>query len=656
MKKFTESKTNDLKKKWKEPEQTPEDVLKAGLKTREVFNTWRDYFHANVFPEYVKGYKNKFLYTGDRFALLQKLGQADRSNKKYPLITSIHDTYFSNTYDVDTRVRAFAQTQEDISKAKAAQSYIEWWFSTDGVSRAQKQMDYESILIGPGYGRAWFMKRDEKFTYLSDWWEYTEKLSICRPDLSYLDVFSVYFNPLAPTFSQAPKFIRTITTLDEVRTRFKHIVDITDEQWIIMQDRPETFDDNDYRKIKRIKAIEETIMKDVCNINVWVNNDLSFTDTWIYNVDFKTGLCEVVEYYEYDRMQLFINGYIVYDWPSIYPFYGDPVVRTEFINIPGTLFPIWVSQKLETIQSAVDVFLNSWIDGINKMTNPPLVYDKWFFSVWGFHKGTTAKLKNGELIERIGGKTITPFYTIDSNAVNSLLQWLQYFTSQAYESVGLNSYTQWWAGKVERTSGGVSARTQILKTALIPFFNNKNETLTNIADRWISMGRVFLPNDTMVRVLGQDKSIDFTKINLSEMVNKFDFSYDNQSIKSIVQREERDDIIAALQYVQDPETRKMLEKKLLETYDIVEPSFEQKKKRVDEATELELYKQQKIQAAQPPQPQPNMQWSQPEMQMPQQPMQQPQPSMVNPMEQTQPEIQEVPQVSEEPVEPPVEML
>ena len=153
----------------------------------------------------------------------------------------------------------------------------------------------------------------------------------------------------------------------------------------------------------------------------------------------------------------------------------------------------------------------------------------------------------------------------------------------------------------------MSARTQILKTALIPFFNNKNETLTNIADRWISMGRVFLPNDTMVRVLGQDKSIDFTKINLSEMVNKFDFSYDNQSIKSIVQREERDDIIAALQYVQDPETRKMLEKKLLETYDIVEPSFEQKKKRVDEATELELYKQQKIQAAQPPQPQPNMQ-------------------------------------------------
>ena len=42
--------------------------------------------------------------------------------------------------------------------------------------------------------------------------------------------------------------------------------------------------------------------------------------------------------------------------------------------------------------------------------------------------------------------------------------------------------------------------------------------------------------------------------------------------------------------------------------------------------------------------------------MPQQPMQQPQPSMVNPMEQTQPEIQEVPQVSEEPIEPPVEML
>ena len=53
------------------------------------------------------------------------------------------------------------------------------------------------------------------------------------------------------------------------------------------------------------------------------------------------------------------------------------------------------------------------------------------------------------------------------------------------------------------------------------------------------MGKVFMPKKTTVRVLGQDKSVDFVDVKMDDIINKFDFSYDNQSIKSITQQEQR---------------------------------------------------------------------------------------------------------------------
>ena len=67
---------------------------------------------------------------------------------------------------------------------------------------------------------------------------------------------------------------------------------------------------------------------------------------------------------------------MIYDGPSLYPFYGDPIVRTEFINVPGSLFPIGIAQKISSLQNNVDTFVNNWIDGINALTNPPYIADK----------------------------------------------------------------------------------------------------------------------------------------------------------------------------------------------------------------------------------------------------------------------------------------
>ena len=66
-----------------------------------------------------------------------------------PLLASIHDTYFSNTYDTKTSIKAIpnGSKDKDYSIAKTAQDYINWSMQTSKADTTIKIMDEEAILI-----------------------------------------------------------------------------------------------------------------------------------------------------------------------------------------------------------------------------------------------------------------------------------------------------------------------------------------------------------------------------------------------------------------------------------------------------------------------------------------------------------------------------
>lgn len=594
MKKYVNSKYEDLKK---EEELSKEPIIsdaeeearqqQVSDEIRASFENYFDFFGYSIYPEYIRIYKHKRLYTGDRYLKLKEANLTDKSNIKYPLITSIHDTYYSNTFDAQTSIRAVPTERTDLPKTKAAQSYVERAFSTSDWDSIIKMMDFEASLIWPWYAKVWYIDVSKELPYLKDWVEVSEKYEKKKPTISYVDAFSLCYNPFASSFYTAQKFYRNIIPLAEVKEMYSWIVELSDEQRKTVTDEPKYFSDIDYKRVRVLKWMESKIKdcSEDCEMNQTDVPSMSFTDTDVFNVDYNNSTIEVVEYRDplLSRFVLHFNWHMAYDWPSPRPFEWDPFVRVCFQEQPWSLFPVWIWQKLESIQNNVDAFVNSRIDTVNQYANPAFIADKWVF--WADTR-EVLNVRPWKVYERVLNKYIEVMKTVDPQAVTSLLNWIQFYISQAYEIAGLNVYTQWGQWKIERTAWWVNQRVQVLKTALVPFFNNKNQTLSKISDKWMAIGRTFLWDKFTVRLLGPEDAVSFIEIKAEDLANKIDFAYDNQSLRSITRKEERSDIIDSLQYAQDPMTRMVLEKKLLETFDFEVPTFDQRKKEAHEQFEL----------------------------------------------------------------------
>jgi hypothetical protein len=616
-KNYAESKYNDLaKKKEASVFELTEEHQELADNLRETFINLYEYFEKWVFPEYIEWYKNKYLYAGDRAMQLAAAGLSDKSNIKFPLIDAVHDTYFSNTYDADTRIIAVPVEEEDKDSTEAVQNFTERGFNLADADEIIKDLDWEALLVWPGYGRVGFEAKDINKMYVHKGKEKKFSRKSYRPTITYVDAFSLFFEPTGGEFYSKPKFWRNITMSHIIKDKYSEYIEhVSDEEFQYMIDNPDPFATTNYSKIKDLKWFQSNIVneyQELCDSEITItdtNTDVTFTEQNVYNVDYKTQLMEVVEYWEGDKFVLFINWYLVFDWPSPYPFDGDPFCRMRFGRNPGSMFPKGIAQKLASLQKNIDIFINDRVDVINATANPSFIADKWVF---GADTEQVLKLRPRYVYERMPNKLIEPLRLADPAAVNSLLSGIQFYIQQAYEIVGLNSYTQGGEGKIERTAKGSTAKVQILKTALIPFLRNKNHTLSKIGERWLAMAVTFMPDEFKIRVLGKDKSIDFLDIKITDLLGRFDFMYDNNSLKTIARQEEREGLIEALQYVQTPDTRSVLERKLLATFDMEVATLEDKKKEIDELVELEKYKQEQMQWLQ--QPGAEQQWGQPQQQ------------------------------------------
>lgn len=586
-----------------------EELEEYAGKIRATFTQLEEHYREYIYPRVIKDYKNYYGYTGDRGLVLKKLGQSDRANIMFPLIHSIHNTYFSNTYDNETKIVAIPNREEDYDRAEAVQMFNEWAFSMSGTSKVMKEVEFESTLIGSSYAKVGFDKRTEEVQYVKDKKELTNKIEHANPTISYVDWFGMYFNPSATDFYTTPKFYRSISHINDVKKMYSGMLDLSEEQWKHIVEHPQHLSQADYSKIKMLSHYEAKTSTQMEFISAEYLMGLSqrdaktnadFSNNSIYAVDWQNELVESLEYRDGDNITIMINGYLVHHDKSPYPFPGDPFVHLKFTEESGSMFPMGIASKLSSVQKNVDAFVNNWIDAVNSMVNPAFIADK---NVFGQDTPETLRLKGSKVYERIAGKTIDMIKVVDPNAVPNLLNGIQFFIQQAYQMVGLNSYTQGGEGKIERTASGVTNKAQILKTALIPFYQNKNKILSKIGERWMAMAAVYMPDKFTVRVLGEDGAAKFEEISVDDLINKFDLAYDNQSLKSYGRDILRQALIESIQYVQTPELRKTLETKLLETYDMKMPDLDSLKEEIDRKIDLMAYEQKAMQEAGLGQPQ-----------------------------------------------------
>jgi hypothetical protein len=76
---------------------------------------------------------------------------AHRSNRVFPLIASIHDTFVSNLYEIDVMPRAIARNKEDVEATELAQNFFDWAKEMSELDDKESPIWAESSLIGTSY-------------------------------------------------------------------------------------------------------------------------------------------------------------------------------------------------------------------------------------------------------------------------------------------------------------------------------------------------------------------------------------------------------------------------------------------------------------------------------------------------------------------------
>lgn len=94
-------------------------------------------------------------------------------------------------------------------------------------------------------------------------------------------------------------------------------------------------------------------------------SDDSFFDLLASNylhVDYDGGFCEVIEYWEGEKLTIMVNSRIIYDSVNPLPDKTHPYVELSFNKIPGISAGRGIALSLADIQDVADEMMNLAID------------------------------------------------------------------------------------------------------------------------------------------------------------------------------------------------------------------------------------------------------------------------------------------------------
>lgn len=483
-----------------------------------------DYYENYIFPRKIEIIKMKYLDAMDRYFQMKKMWLSYRSNRVFPLIASIHDTFVSNLYEIDVMPRAIARNKNDKEATEQAQNFFDWAKELSELDDKEAPIWSESALIGTSYWRSGFLSRKDVVKYRKKWVVKTSEVTINKPTVDHVSFFQLFYDCHWSDFYNTPrKAYRYIDSFKSVASKysflFKDEEEIAKKKMYILKDTP--FSTMDYTRIYNSKNYENAM----CSVKTQKDYD-DWTQRKIFEINYSENeLVEVVEYWEDDKFVLFINGKIYYDDVSPYPFNSDPFHIIVHEKVPWSIQWIGIGDKLLDLQKQVNTVYCGVEDAMRmhlypmyKVSKGAMKDAKWqtpkkitYIPEWVLEDATPTA--NG---------WIDPIRFVDFNFIQAAKQYLQDLISQAYEISWVNSYTQWGQWKVERSAAGIAQRTAVTRTRLQWIISSLNKFHARLFNQWLAIAVTLFDDDFSVRVIDENWIEAWKEINLESILNKFD--------------------------------------------------------------------------------------------------------------------------------------
>jgi len=496
---------------------------------RRIVQQLKFYYEDNVWPRYIAGWKNYYLYNQDRAMKIKSF----QTNVKLPVVKMFVDTMWTAIYDNQLQLRVSGRTQEHQKNAESMFNFLTWAFSNPvGKSRGQfMEIVKEGLINGNGYGRIGFTSVERELNWMKDFKQKSFKDKEEFPFIKYVSQFDMFFDPSARSFDESPYHIeRKIMFQSDIMDQYGYWVKDLKDKIAMALKRPFYVWNIDFNRIKWLTFWNQQKLETMptSSLNKYRTHELDiFQKNW-FTADYKGGYAEVLEYWEDSRFVLVINGHEVYNGINPLPTKSKPYFDVAYNKSPGLAFGHGIATSEEHIQEAADTFFNLMMDNMKLQVAPMF-----------------QKPRGGDVFSD-GATTLEyePFKMFETNSPNAIQRiqlgtpdlsgkdMVDYLISMGERSEGLNSYAIGAQGKVERSATGVSAMVQAFKSRLLPLVESMNVALSKIADVWSLMGVALMPDTINVKISAPGEKAKFTDIPMADLLGKFDVEFDAQSLKT----------------------------------------------------------------------------------------------------------------------------
>lgn len=499
--------------------------------TRAIRDTI-EYYEDYVFPQKAEIIKQKYLNGTDRAIVMKEMWLGQRTNRVFPLIWPVHDTFLSNLHEIETTPRVIARNKDDQAKAPVAQDWYDWAKDVSEYESQMKIVRSEATLIWTSYARSWYSTDIHVVEWNDKGKRKESKREEVKPVIDHISFFQLFYDPFQPNFYKLPwKAYRYITNLNNAINKYSFLFSDEDpiDKWIPTINAWAPLSNKDYTRIYSAKNYEKEL------IEWWTN----WYDNWINNKLFQVqyqdqNLVEVIEYWQDGQLNLIINWVSIYEWLSPYPFNSDPFLIVVHEEVPNCIHWVGIWDKLINHQHQANTIF-SWLEDIMRMN----LYPMYKMSKWALKDAAGKSLRSIpyepervlESSANLWTWDIEPIKYVDFNFVSTFMKRLNDIVMESYEIVWLNSYTQWWNGKMERSAQWVTQKVAIIKTRLLSIIESLNRFNSKLFVMWLAMWVVKFPKNFNFRVVREDWEAQWNDIKLDDVLNKFDIVAESEAMR-----------------------------------------------------------------------------------------------------------------------------
>lgn len=232
------------------------------------------------------------------------------------------------------------------------------------------------------------------------------------------------------------------------------------------------------------------------------------------------------------RLELWINGYCVYNAINPYPIEEDPFTYLYFSLEGGTIRGTGLAGLLRPYDDMASAFLNAYIDDLKIKAKPILLRVA----------GKSQIVSGNNEVEWYPGQIITvedvnQLQPLNIGGANvQVIDLVNFMENAAFMAAGVNEIVMGSpisGGKVPRVAGDVVNRVQGFKVRLLSLFDSLNDVMSKTGKFWMELGNIYMQKETVMKIFNDETKLwTWRKINAENLDGEFDIIFDTEALKT----------------------------------------------------------------------------------------------------------------------------